>query len=163
MCNEAAVEGSAFCFDFRINSTRGGSQQERFGRKLCFRGDLHTELSTAGRPRAGCVLRSERVLTELLFLGLEQALVLLNELFDLPSHTKNLPPLLFVQRHRKSAHPIQRQPTLLADLQAQPAHTLVLQLLVLCPKALKLCSQIFVRHEFFSTRRLRHQLATADK
>jgi hypothetical protein len=38
--------------------------------------------------------------------------------------------------------------TLLADLQAQPAHALVLQLLVLCPKALKLCSQIFVRHKF---------------
>src|ERR1017187_8233715 len=70
-----------------------------------FRADLRTapvlinaELSTANPPRAGRVPRTDGVLTEPLFLGLEQALVLLDELFNLPSHTKDLPPLLFVQR-----------------------------------------------------------------
>lgn len=37
------------------------------------------------------------MLTEPLFLCLEQALILLDKFFDLPGHTKNLAPLLFVQ------------------------------------------------------------------
>jgi hypothetical protein len=61
-----------------------------------------------------------------LILGLEQGLVLLDELLDFPSHAEDLPPLLFLQRYRKPAHPIQRQPTLLTDFQAQTTHALVL-------------------------------------
>src|SRR5215471_13879499 len=54
------------------------------------------------------------------FLGLEVAIVGFNEGLTVLSHREKSQPLLFVQGHGKSAHPVDGKSALLADLHSEP-------------------------------------------
>src|ERR1035438_4573226 len=73
-----------------------------------------------------------------LFLRLQLAFVLADKRLDQRSAGKDTEPLFLVKRDWKAPHAVQGDRALFADLQAQPGFVFVLELCILCPKALQL-------------------------
>src|SRR5258706_12793063 len=89
--------------------------------------------------------------TDLLRLGLQLRVVLLEEGANLVGHREQLLPLLLVERDRKASQPVDRHAAFLAHLQADAAPALRLQPLVLRLQPLELRPQILVRHNTSSS------------
>src|SRR5687767_15126713 len=102
---------------------------------------------TAGRSsQVRSSSRSGWRVRRFLLLRLELAVVRRDERPDLVGHVEQLRPLLLVERHGKSSEPVDREATLLADLERYPTRRTLLQRRVLLPQPLELRSHFIVRH-----------------
>src|ERR1700741_900970 len=77
----------------------------------------------------------------MLFFRLEFAVVFSDERFDIRGTGKNSKPLFLVKGDWETPHSIKRNGALLANLEAQSADALVIELCILSPQPLQLCFQ----------------------